>query len=190
MESPEKIEDINNQLIAEFGIATDNGKPMFRVVWADDQLEKRLQSHVDGMQLLHPEVREVKKYAKFSRDVYVLERLVVVPVANILDLPSAAQSYEPLHFFWDKNRMPLPPKFYICKFIIDTLYAAMGKKSMAKYVDAEAKNPVEVREARIKELEEYLFGDESDLLGRTITGEAVGYTGEPSIQTEPVKESE
>jgi hypothetical protein len=189
METPERIEDINNQLIAEYGIASDNGKPMFRVVWADEQLEKRLVSHtLEGMQLLHPEVQERKKYVKFCRDAYVLERLVIVPVANESDLPSLAQSYEPLHFFWDKDRKPLPPKFYVCKFIIDTLYAAMGKRSMAKYVDAEAQHPVEVREARIKELEEYLFGDESNLLGRTITGEAVGYTGEPTI--EPVKESE
>lgn len=187
MELPERIEDINNQLIAEFGIATDNGKPMFRVVWADDQLEKRLLSHSpEGWQLIFPEVFEVKKYAKFCRDAYVLERLVVVPIVNQSELPSQAQSYEPLYFFWDKNRKPLPPKYYICKFIVDTVYAAMGKKSLAKYIDEEAKNPIEVREARIKELEEYLYGNESNLLGRTITGEAVGYTGEPKI--EPVKE--
>lgn len=182
MELPEKIEDINISLIREFGIATDNGKPMFRVVWGDDQLEKRMVSHtLEGMQLLHPEIQERKKYAKFGREYYILERLVIVPIVHMSDLPTDAQSYEPLHFFWDKEHKPLPPKYYICKFIIDTLYAAMGKKSMAKYIDEEAVNPIEVREARIKELEEYLFGDESDLLGRTVTGEAVGYTGEPKL---------
>jgi hypothetical protein len=182
MELPEKIEDINNQLISEFGIATDNGKPMFRVVWADDQLEKRLLSHTpEGMQLIHPEVHEVKKYAKFCRDAYVLERLVIVPVYHERELPSQAQSYEPLHFFWDKNRKPLPPKFYICKFIVDTLYASMGKSGMVKYVDEMAKNPIEETAKRIAELEEYLFGDESDLMLRTVTGEAVAYTGEPKI---------
>lgn len=184
MELPETIEYINEQLIREYGIASDNGKPMFRVVWGPDQFEKRLQSHVDGMQLLHPEVREVPKYRKAIRDYYVLERLVIVPIANQHELPSEAQSYEPLHHFWgikDDQRVQLPPKYFVCKYIIDVMYAAMGKKGLAKYVDEEAKNPVEVREARIKELEEYLFGDESDLLGRTITGEAVGYTGEPKI---------
>lgn len=182
MDLPEKIEDINKSLIREFGIASDNGKPIFRVVWADDQLEKRMVSHtLEGFQLIHPEVQERKKYAKFCQEHYVLERLVIVPIVHMSDLPSDAQSYEPLHFFWDKNHKPLPPKYYICKFIIDTLYAAMGKKSMAKYIDEEAKNPIEAREARIKELEEYLYGDESNLLGRTITGEAVGYTGEPKI---------
>ena len=183
MELPEKIDDINQQLIREYGIATDNGKPMFRVSWGPDQFEKRLVSHtVEGMQLLHPEVQERPKYAKYCRDFYVLERLVIVSTANVHMLPSEAQSYEPLHHFWGKDKEQLPPKFYVCKFIVDTVYAAMGKKSMAKYIDEEAKNPIEVREARIKELEEYLYGDESNLLGRTITGEAVGYTGEPKIQ--------
>src|SRR5262245_45356516 len=115
MELPEKIEDINKQLIREFGIATDNGKPMFRVSWGPDQFEKRLMSHVDGIPLLHPEVREVPKYAKYCREYYVLERLVVVPIVNMVDLPSSAQSYEPLHFFWGANKVALPPKFFICK---------------------------------------------------------------------------
>lgn len=184
MELPEKIEDINKQLIREFGIATDNGKPMFRVSWGPDQFEKRLVNHSpEGFQLLHPEVQERPKYAKYCRDFYVLERLVIVPIVNLIDLPSEAQSYEPLHHFTakDKEGNVLPPKFYICKFIIDTMYAAMGKKSMAKYVDEMAKNPIEETARRIKEIEEYLYGDESDLMLRTVTGEAVAYTGEPKI---------
>jgi hypothetical protein len=76
------------------------------------------------------------------------------------------------------------PTFRACKFVIDSLYAALGKKSMAKYVDEMAKNPVETQEKNIKELMEELFGDESSLLGRTITGEAVAYTGEPKITSQ------
>jgi hypothetical protein len=187
----ETLKYIDKQLIAEYGIATDNGKPMWRVVSSWDQYEHRLQSHVDGMQLIHPEVRLVPKYDQRNLnhlDQYVLERLVIVPINNLVDLPSSAQSYEPHYFFRSGvTGEPLPPKFYVAKFLIDVFYAAQGKgKGMAKYVDEEAKNPVEHREARLKELEEYLFGDESFLLGRTITGEAVGYTGPPTI--EPVKE--
>lgn len=184
MELPEKIDDINKSLIREFGIATDNGKPMFRVSWGPDQFEKRLVSHtIEGMQLLHPEVQERPKYAKYCRNFYVLERLVIVPIVNLTDLPAEAQSYEPLHHFnaLDKNRDPLPPKFFICKYIIDVMHAAMGKSSMAKYVDEMAKNPIEETAKRIKEIEEYLYGDESDLMLRTVTGEAVAYTGEPKI---------
>lgn len=187
----ETLEWINKQLVAEFGIATDNGKPMWRVVSSWDQYEHRLQNHVDGMQLLHPEVRLVPKYDQRNlnhTDQYVLERLVVVPIINMVDLPEFTQSYEP--YYWFRNGTtgePLPPKFYIAKFLIDTLYASMGRnKGLAKYVDEEALHPAEVREARLKEMEEYLYGDESFLLGRTITGEAVAYTGEPTIK--PVTE--
>lgn len=187
----ETLEYINQQLIDEYGIATDNGKPMWRVVASWDEYEHRLQSHVDGMQLLHPEVRYVPKYDQRNldnKDQYVLERLVIVPIHNMADIPQSAQSYEPhYHFRSNATGEPLPPKFYIAKFLIDVFYAAQGKnKGLAKYVDAEALHPAEVREARINELMEYLYGDESFLLGRTITGEAVGYTGPPTI--EPVKE--
>jgi hypothetical protein len=57
---------------------------------------------------------------------------------------------------------------------------------MRKYVDEEAKNPMEAQKERIDKLQEELFGDESSLLLRTVTGEAVAYTGEPKIS--PVKE--
>jgi len=185
----ESLEWINEQLIREYGIATDNGKPMWRVVSSWDQYEHRLVNFVDGLQLQHPEVKLRPKYKQNDlnhKDQYVLERLVVVPIVNMLDLPESAQSYEPYYWFRNgKTGEPLPPKFYISKFLIDVLYASQGKnKGLAKYVDEEALHPAEVREARLKEYEEYLFGDESFLLGRTITGEAVGYTGPPKIQSE------
>src|SRR6516162_1663463 len=86
----------------------------------------------------------------------------------------------------EKRKEPVYPIFKACKFVVDVVYAAMGKKSLAKYVDEEAKNPLEEQEKRINKLQEELFGDESSLLLRTVTGEAVAYTGEPKIS--PVKE--
>jgi len=187
----ETLEEINEQLIRHFGIASDNGKPMWRVVSSWDQYEHRLQSHVDGMQLIHPQVNYVPKYDQRDldyKDQYVLERLVIVPITNLVDLPSSAQSYEPFYCFRSNvDGTPLPPKFYPAKFLIDVFYAQQGKnKGLVKYVDEEAVAPAEAREKRLKELEEYLFGDESFLMARTVTGEAVAYTGEPKI--EPVKE--
>ena len=50
---------------------------MFRIVWANDETEKRLVSESDlGYQLLYPVVQEVKKYP-YLKDLYVLERLVI-----------------------------------------------------------------------------------------------------------------
>lgn len=183
MELTESIESINRQLVDEFGIDTSTGRPIFRVVWSEDQLEKRLVDCTpEGLYLLYPEVREVKKYGGWIREKYILERLVIVPEVNEKELPTTKLSYEPLWVFHDKEDKPVPPAYWACKFIVDTVYAAMGKRSLAKYVDEEAKNPIESREKRIKDYEEQLFGDESGLLGTTITGESI-------IVPHPQKES-
>ncbi len=186
MELTEPIESINKQLISLFGIDSDTGRPMFRVVSSWDQYEKRFTNVTkEGFQMLTPEVIELPKYDQRDldyKDCYILERLVIVPAMHQNELVQV-QSYEPLWVFRGKDRdgneVPVPPKTDACKFIIDTMYAAMGKSNMAKYVDEEAKNPIETRNKRIDKLTEELFGDESNLLGRTITGEAVGYTGSP-----------
>lgn len=174
-----QIEDINKQLIDHFGIATDSNKPIFRIVWSEDQYEKRLvQFTPEGIELLYAQVMLCPKYP-WLKDQWILERLEVVPEQQQIELAGEQISYEPKWAF-PQGVMPV---FWACKLVVDTLYAALGKKSLVKYVDEEAKNPVEHREARIKKMEEELFGDESFLLGRTITGEAVAYTGEPKIQS-------
>lgn len=174
METSERIESINRQLRSQFGIDTESRDSIFRVVWSEDQFEKRLtRVSPSGIELLSPIVCEMPKYRQWVKEKYVLERLVVVPVADTEELCEAKKSYEPLWVFRTDKGAYLPPRFDVCKIVIDTLYAALGKKSLAKYVDEEAKNPVEAQEKRIKEYEEALFGDESGLLGRTITGEAI-----------------
>lgn len=174
MELAEPIESINSQLIDLFGVDTATGQPMFRVVWSELQFEKRLTDRTDsGIQLIAPVVRELPKYRQWITDRWVLERLVVVPEQNIPELVGIKLSYEPLWVFRGKFDQYVPPTLWGCKFVIDTLYAALGKQSLAKYVDEEEKHPVEAREKRIEKLTEELFGDESNILGRTITGEAI-----------------
>jgi hypothetical protein len=174
LELTEPIESINSQLVDLFGIDTVTGQPMFRVVWSEDQFEKRLTDRTkEGFILLTPIVAELPKYRQWIQEKFVLERLVIIPEASRTELPTSKLSYEPLWVFKTKDQTYVPPTLWACKFVIDTLYAALGKRSLAKYVDEEAKNPVEMKEARINQLEEELFGDESFLLGRTITGEAV-----------------
>lgn len=194
MELTEPIESINEQLTSLFGIDSDTGRPMFRVVESWTQYEKRLSNVTpEGFKLQHPIVMEKPKYDQRDddwKDKHILERLVIVPIVNQNEIPSSAMSYEPLWVFKDNFNNPLPPRVDACKLVIDTMYAALGKKSLAKYVDEEAKNPIETREERINKLQEELFGDESNLLGRTITGEAVAYTGEPKIDAgQTIKEN-
>ena len=169
----ESITGINGQLVNLFGIDTITGQAMFRVIWAPYEREKRLVDTTDtGIVLLTPEVREVPKYPWIVQK-FVLERLVLIPDSSLKELPTQKLSYEPIWVFMDKEGNYLPPAMWACEFIIDALYAAMGKKGLRKYVDAEAENPVEARNQRVDKLVTELFGDESDLLGRTITGEAI-----------------
>lgn len=170
MELTEPIDSINKQLIELFGIDTASGDAMFRVVWSEDQYEHRLMETNDaGLFLLHPEVRLVPKYNQWVKNKHVLERLVVIPEVSIRELPATKVSYEILWVFEDKHGNALPPALWAAKFAIDCVYAAMGKKSMAKYVDEAAKNPQEYREKRVRQIEEELFGNE------TPVGDALAY---------------
>jgi hypothetical protein len=132
--------------------------------------------------MLSPEVLELPKY-QWVKDRWILERLCLVPDIHVGELPTQRVSYECMYPFQNAyTEEALPPNYEACEFVINTVYAAMGKKSLRKYVDEEENHPVEVKEQRIKKLTEELFGDESSLLGRTITGEAVAYTGKPKIE--------
>lgn len=186
MELAEPVESINKQLVDLFGIDTTSSQPMFRVVWSEDQYELRQIDMTDtGIQLLSSIVRTMPKYRQWITEKYVLERLVVVPLESIPELAGVKLSYEPLWVFKTKDNTYIPPTLWACKFVIDTLYAALGKQSMAKYIDEESKNPAEEKEKRIDRLTEELFGDESFLLGRTITGEAMAM---PQSYKSPQKE--
>jgi hypothetical protein len=110
----------------------------------------------------------VKKYP-YLKDLYVLEQLVLVPEAQAHELPTAKMSYEPLWAYCDGNRMPVPPVWPATKFIVDTMFAVKGVKSLAHYVDSEENTTPEGREQRIGKLQEELFGDETE------TGDALRY---------------
>jgi len=179
MELTEQIETINRQLVDHFGIDTINGLPMWRVVWSEDQFEKRLMDRTDsGVVLLVPEVRQVPKYRQWITKKYVLERLVLVPEVSQGELPSSKLSYEPIWPFQDGRQNYLPPQFEVCKIVIDTMYAALGKKSLANYKDPDADcvDPeifLAKQRAKIDKLTEEMFGDESSFGGALVHGEGI-----------------
>lgn len=174
MQITESIESINKQLVDLFGVDTVTGTPIWRVVWSEKQIEKRWGTYDDytpsGIFIRTvTEVREVPKYRQWIQNKYVLERLTVIPEINMAELPTQKLSYEPIYVFETKKGEYLPPKIEAAKFIIDSLYAAMGKSCMAKYVDEEANNPIEVKEQRVAKLHEELFGNETEV------GDALAY---------------
>jgi hypothetical protein len=165
----EKIEVLNQRLIDYYGMDTVTGQAMFRIVWANDETEKRLVYELEsGVELLYPMVMEVKKYP-YLKNLHVLERLVVVPDEQQKDLPANKLSYEPIWAYRSDDNRPLYPIWKATKFIVDTLYAALGKKSLAKYVEDEKYTTEEGREDRISELQSELFENETEV------GDALAY---------------
>lgn len=159
MELAEPIEDINEKLTLEYGKYND--KPNFRVVWSDDQFEKRWISYTDeGFQLLHPEVREVPKYRSYIQARFILERFVPIDDKET-DLTVRA-GYEPA---WTFNHALtgeyIPPRYDMCSIIIESLLMKSGRKTgFAKYKDPDI-DP-EHRKRMIDNMMAELFGNETD----------------------------
>jgi hypothetical protein len=179
---PDKVlrDTINELLLTHFGRDTVTGLAMWRVSWSEDQYEMRLGDYEDfteaGIYIRTVrEVREVPKYNQWIIRKYVLEQLVGIPPQNQAELPTSKMSYEPMFPFEDRNGDYLPPSFEAAKFVIDSIYAAMGQQSMSKYSDPEAdgNNGLEAKEKRVNKLVEELFGDESGLGGAIVHGEGV-----------------
>lgn len=163
----ESIISLNRRLIDHYGLDSDTGRPIFRIVWADDEVEKRMMDTLDnGIQLLSPVVREVKKYS-YIKNAFVLERLVIVPEFQQKELADVKLSYEPVWVYMTDTGQPLPPKWEPTKLIVDTLYAALGKKSLRKYTDPDSAEGA--KEERVTKLHQELFGNETE------TGDALRY---------------
>jgi hypothetical protein len=159
----ESIETLNTRLKDHFGTDISSDRPIFRIVWANDETEwRRVTDTEEGIVLLFPEVKLCKKYP-YMKDLYVLERLVIIPEFQQAELPTSKMSYEPLWAYCDAVRNPLPPVWNATKLVIDSLYAALGKTSLVKYVDSEKNTTPEGRDQRISEMQMELFGDETEV---------------------------
>lgn len=166
---PTEITDINTQLERHYGIHTETGRPIWRLSWSNDQFEKRWTDYDDkGQKLEWPEVRELPKY-QWIRSRWILERLISAQGQQDLVVKL---SYEVVWVFKDRFGEFIQPIFEACKFVVDLIYAREGKKPFPKYIDPESKEPIEKQKERIDKLVEELFGDESNLMLRTVTGEA------------------
>lgn len=162
MELVEPIESLNKQLIDLYGIDTVTGKAIWRIVWSEDQFEKRLMAYTDeGLELLYPEVREVPKYRQWIKEKYVLERLVIVSDINKEELVGLKQSYEPLYVFMDKDDNYLPPILMVAQIVIDGIYAAQGKNKLTKYTDPDL-DP-EMQRKKFETISQYLYGNETEV---------------------------
>lgn len=175
MELRESIESINEKLLNEYG--TEFGKsPKFRVVFSEDQFEKRVMDYTDeGFELLIPEVRLVPKYKQWIKAKYILERLVPAPEDSDL---TVKVSYEPLWTFQDNKGNYLPPFFEGCKLIIDNMFMNSGQRQYPKFKDDMSK---EKYLANIEKTQSELFGNETDVGDALSYGSGVGFTTSKTI---------
>lgn len=168
----ETLESINHNLLRDFGRFED-GRPNFRVVWSEDARETRRLDYTDeGFQLLHPEVREVRKYQHISER-YVLEMLM--PVVGESDLVTPT-SYEPIWTFEDRFRNYLPPRFDACQVVIEVVRGRLTESKIYKKYNDETNSP-EYRHQQVIDMEKKLFGDETPVGDALSHGDGISYAG-------------
>lgn len=161
------LQQINEYLGRDFGYF-EGTHPHWRVVWSNDQFEKRWTKFTpEGFELINPEVREVPKYRQWIHNKYVLERLLVIPNFVETDLIDK-WSYEPIYHFDFGFTTEFSDTFYAaCKFIVDIVYSASAKSVGVKYKDPDigesAEETEEIRLKRLEGIEQELFGNETDI---------------------------
>lgn len=177
MELRESIEHINSKLADKFG--NYNDQPNFRVVFSEDQYEKRWTDRTDdGFQLLHKEVRELPKCKQWIHERFILERLIPVVGETDLIVPI---SYEPVFIFETQAGAYLPPRFDVCEIVIDTLHEQMRKAgTFTKYKDPEI-DP-EYRKQQLDDIISYLSGDETPVTDALAHGYGVTVPEMPKIE--------
>lgn len=164
----EPIETLNKRLLQNYGLFNTTNQALWRIVWSEDQMEKRWTTHNDlGWELLQPEVVERPKYRQWIKNKYILERLTAYPEFVERDVINRI-SYEPVWVFEDNKGNPLPPVWPAIYLIIEQVHkqAMNYVPGAAKYKDPDIVDPKDVKEKQledVKKLEEQLFGNETDV---------------------------
>ncbi|SRR6266496_1570150 len=127
------IDSINKTLHENYRVL--DGRPIYRLVWSDNQLEKRFSDKwcdYYGHILIRSEykaVRTIKKYWHITPPCWILEKLVFLPSSwhvkeLVKELVEAHNgSYEPVYTFRDAKNNPLPVVFEVVDFILQGLHA-------------------------------------------------------------------
>lgn len=146
-------------------------RPVYRVVWANDLIEKRWVTHnEDGFEYVNPRVEERKKYKNDSVDRYVLERLTIIPEGVPTDLVDRL-SYEPIWTFQDRHGNYLPPRLDACKIVIDQIESNINSAGHRPIIKDD-QSP-EAKKAELDRMEYILFGEETPITDALAYGSGV-----------------
>lgn len=176
----EHIDTINQRLRDFYGIDLDSSNQRYRIVWSDDQYEKRRGdfNHIDSngqFQKLVSGVCLVPKY-KYLPHQWVLERLYDVPEGTEL---IEKKSYEPVWAFGDKD----PREYWdAVKVLVDVIVENIFKgkervhqnNQLAKYKEDQSQwNTKEAIKQRVEALKKVLYQDETPLADAIHFGEGI-----------------
>ena len=157
------IDSINRRLFEEYRIL--DGRPIYRIIWSEEQLEKRFSDKWTdwyGHVLIRSEykaVRTIKKYWYLNPPCWVLEKLIFLPSSwqvkeLIKELVEGHNgTYEPVYSFRDSNNNPLPVVTEVVDFILEKLHNPTKKtpKDLAKIQEIEEKEEVKYFEKELHE---------------------------------------
>ena|SRR3990167_6700285 len=173
------IERLNNYLARDYGYF--NGQyPLYRLVWSEDQFEKRETYYTDeGLELLHKEVRLLPKYKQHIHNKFILERCLGIPDFVQTDLVEN-YSYEPLHVFkiGRGDSYEFDTFYGACKFIIEQVHEAAKRA----YYGSNYKSPEDkmlpdellyTRKLEVDKMYEFLFGNESEVTDNLNAGSGI-----------------
>jgi hypothetical protein len=174
----EKLETINERLLNRFG--KFEIQPKFRVVYTDEQFEKRLSLLTpEGLTLATPRTIELPKYP-WKPGKFVLEMLHAVPEVNRPELTTKL-TYEPLFFFENEKGEALPPKWEVIEIVLSTVLENVNRQQQNKYRDPmsglRTDDLKEVRKMELDQMKDELFGNETPVGDALAYGHGVSLSG-------------
>lgn len=114
-----EVQIINKTLAQTYGKYID-GRPKWRVIWSDDEIEKRLVEKETFSGTIYigmaAEMEVTKKYS-YIRERWILEKLIFSPIPQIVD--SERGHYEPYWVFQDKHGNYLKPLWRIVEILVN-----------------------------------------------------------------------
>lgn len=121
---------------------TVDGKPVFRIVWSDDQLEKRIGQFHDFYGEIYVRtfngLREVRKYpGPEYRERWVLEKFIPMNNPEVWESLAQGGVYEPIWVFRGPNGTYQKPTWKAVQFLIGMLLGEKKKMSQSDIDDQE-----------------------------------------------------
>jgi hypothetical protein len=157
------IDSINKRLLENYRVL--DGRPIYRIVWSDDQLEKRFSNKWTdwcGPIIIRSEysaTRTIKKYWYINPPCWVMEKLIFLPsswhVKELVKELVEAQNgtYEPIYPFRDSRNNPLPVVSDVVDFILERLHNPTKKspKDLERIREIEEEEEVKYFENELHE---------------------------------------